>query len=513
MNVLIVDDEYYLVEGVKKSVDWKSFSIDSVFTAYSTNQAKDIFLDNQIDILISDIEMPRENGLELIKWVRDNGYNSINILLTGHSNFSYATEGIRLQILDYVLKPVDASTLSPVIDKAVKLCQKNHAETKSRIINNTNILWYRLYDKSILPELTEVSKFAKAYNIPDSILEIPYFYAYLITQSANSFLAITDIKAAVSEYLGENCYVTHISNGRYMLACEWNSPDLKDTSAFKDAIANLDRTFPNTNFKLFLFSEAPMTAAPYALELLEHYAQSVPTTNKSVISINDPNTSTLIEEAKNYNVKLPLEAWEQLLLQEKISDILMDVKTILAHTEDTYILKIIPTIYYGLLSVSFSVLAQKDCLSTEIANDMNTFSYPKNNLYSPDALYEWARSFLNSTCNIMHKENSDESAVIMAQKYIQANISNPDLDRAAIADAVHVSQDYLSYIFHKESGVVLSTYISSARIKEAQKLLLSSKASSSEIAEKCGFSNVSYFHKQFKKFVGMTPNEYRTSKS
>ena len=513
MNVLIVDDEYYLVEGVKNTVDWKALCIDTVFTAYSANQAKDIFLDNQIDILISDVEMPRISGLELIQWVKDNGYNTINILLTGHSNFSYATEGIRLQILDYVLKPVDASTLSPVIEKAVKLCQKNHAETKSRIINNTNILWYRLYDKSILPELDAVSGFARAHDIPDKIIEIPYFYAYLVTQSPNGFLAITDIKDAISGCLGDNCYVSHIANGRYMIACEWDNSEAKDISIFKDAISILDKAFPSSTFKLFLFSEAPITAAPYALELLEHYAQSVPTTNKSVISINDPNTNTLIEEAKNYNVKLPLENWEQLLLQEKISDILMDVKTILAHTEDTYILKIIPTIYYGLLSVSFSVLAQKDCLSTEIANDMNTFSYPKNNLYSPDALYEWARSFLNSTCNIMHKENSDESAVIMAQKYIQANISNPDLDRAAIADAVHVSQDYLSYIFHKESGVVLSTYISSARIKEAQKLLLSSKASSSEIAEKCGFSNVSYFHKQFKKFVGMTPNEYRTSKS
>ncbi|MBQ8093157.1 MAG: helix-turn-helix transcriptional regulator [Clostridia bacterium] len=72
-----------------------------------------------------------------------------------------------------------------------------------------------------------------------------------------------------------------------------------------------------------------------------------------------------------------------------------------------------------------------------------------------------------------------------------------------------MNPDYISYLFHKESGQALTTYISNARIDLAKKLLASSQITIQEISDQCGFSSTSYFHKQFKRVTGMTPQQYK----
>ncbi|MGO4376303.1 response regulator [Paenibacillus sp. MCAF20] len=69
-QLLIVDDELIAVEGLKSGVRWEEIGISRLFTAFSPSQAKEIFQANQVDILLCDIEMPQETGLELLEWVR-----------------------------------------------------------------------------------------------------------------------------------------------------------------------------------------------------------------------------------------------------------------------------------------------------------------------------------------------------------------------------------------------------------------------------------------------------------
>ena len=85
------------------------------------------------------------------------------------------------------------------------------------------------------------------------------------------------------------------------------------------------------------------------------------------------------------------------------------------------------------------------------------------------------------------------------------------MNRSFIAKVIHMNPDYISYLFHKESGQALTTYILNERISLAKKLLGSSNITIQEITEQCGFSTTSYFHKQFKRVTGMTPQQYRTA--
>ena len=97
------------------------------------------------------------------------------------------------------------------------------------------------------------------------------------------------------------------------------------------------------------------------------------------------------------------------------------------------------------------------------------------------------------------------------QKYIAQNLHSPELNRTLIASTFFMNPEYLSYLFHKKSGQSLNSYILGERLALAQKLLATSHMSLQEISSCVGFSSTQYFHKQFKKEIGMTPQQYRLS--
>lgn len=99
-----------------------------------------------------------------------------------------------------------------------------------------------------------------------------------------------------------------------------------------------------------------------------------------------------------------------------------------------------------------------------------------------------------------------------ALKVISDRYRDPALSRNLIAEAVGISEDYLSKHFHKDCGISIPEYINRVRMVEAAKQLASTNTRISEIALSFGFSNLSYFSATFKKHFNMTPEQYRREK-
>ena len=97
MNLLIVNDEQLIAETMKKDMDWASYGISEVYTAYDTEAARACIAEHPVDILLCDIEMPGENGLGLLRWVREQEKEIECIFLTCHAKFAYAQEAISLR--------------------------------------------------------------------------------------------------------------------------------------------------------------------------------------------------------------------------------------------------------------------------------------------------------------------------------------------------------------------------------------------------------------------------------
>ncbi|MBQ8093158.1 MAG: response regulator [Clostridia bacterium] len=130
MNLLIVDDEYFIVKSIVRDLDFDALGITSVSTAFSVQQAQDIFAEKKIDILLTDVEMPRQSGLELISWAHEHGYNPVSLILTGHPQFDYAQRAVKLHCFGYILKPASPDVLTEELKSAVEAVRLNQVQAE-----------------------------------------------------------------------------------------------------------------------------------------------------------------------------------------------------------------------------------------------------------------------------------------------------------------------------------------------------------------------------------------------
>lgn len=121
----------------------------------------------------------------------------------------------------------------------------------------------------------------------------------------------------------------------------------------------------------------------------------------------------------------------------------------------------------------------------------------------------WARHAVNKA--MIHAEaiKETEKIVQIVKTFISHNLDQ-DMTREMIADQVFLHPDYLTRIFKKETGYVLSDYIVIEKVKVAKELLSHTERPVSAIASTLGYTNFSYFTKLFKKHVGLGPMEYRS---
>ena len=118
MNLLIVDDEMIAIEGIRANTDWEKLHFDHIYTANSYAQAVDLVTKNRVDVMLCDIEMPGESGLELIRWMNENSPDTVNIILTCHEDFQFAKRAVALSCMDYILKPATPAVLMDVLGRA-----------------------------------------------------------------------------------------------------------------------------------------------------------------------------------------------------------------------------------------------------------------------------------------------------------------------------------------------------------------------------------------------------------
>lgn len=136
MKLLIVDDNTYVVAGIQAQLDWMALGITEVYGAYSARQAYRLLEQENIDFLLTDIEMPEESGFQLIDWIRERGMKTRVVLLTSFAEFSYAERAISAHVFAYLLKPVSDNKLLQVFAALTEEARKDARNDRLREIGN-----------------------------------------------------------------------------------------------------------------------------------------------------------------------------------------------------------------------------------------------------------------------------------------------------------------------------------------------------------------------------------------
>ncbi len=129
MKLLIVDDEMFAVQGILDGVSWDQLSFDVILKAYSYTQAVEAFQGSFVDVLLCDIEMPDGSGLDLVDYVNRHSPGTQCVILSCHDEFDFARRAVKLNCLDYVLKPVRYDVLTGILKNAIAAAEERSRRT------------------------------------------------------------------------------------------------------------------------------------------------------------------------------------------------------------------------------------------------------------------------------------------------------------------------------------------------------------------------------------------------
>ncbi|MCL6458615.1 MAG: response regulator, partial [Gorillibacterium sp.] len=139
MNILLVDDEEFVLDYLEDSINWPDYGINRVFRANSADEALDLTEKETISILITDIRMPEKSGLELLAGLHLQKPEIKVILLSGYAEFEYAKSALQQGAADYLLKPVTADEVETCLGKVV-LQIHNERQEKMVLSKAKNVL-------------------------------------------------------------------------------------------------------------------------------------------------------------------------------------------------------------------------------------------------------------------------------------------------------------------------------------------------------------------------------------
>ena len=132
LKVLLVDDEPFIVQGLKVLLDWEKEGFEIVGSASDGREALCFLAEYEVDLIIADINMPYMTGLELLQKIRKEKISDAYfMILSGHADFSYAQQAIRYECTDYVLKPVDVDELTSILFKIRRMNENVKAKDET----------------------------------------------------------------------------------------------------------------------------------------------------------------------------------------------------------------------------------------------------------------------------------------------------------------------------------------------------------------------------------------------
>ena len=523
MNLLLVDDEYYSLEGLRTSIEHMQLDIEHIFCAYSMQNAQEFYESNQIDIMISDIEMPKGSGLELLQWVRDQEFSTVTIFLTSYANFNYASNAIKLQSIDYLLKPIDTEQLHNCMLNAIHRVRQLETQEayreKSKFwdVSRKKLeeqFWNDLCLQIIPPDSEQIIKELKSYHLPQTLLHQNYYIALLqayIKKEEDRWeinlyeYAIKNVVFEVLEKFHINPVLTRVNEKQYLLCIPSN--EITDRSQHEKICNQLLRSLVNSLpglFQVYLGSLAPLQDIGSSYQRLLNYAYNNINEECKVFDITQP-------KSENYSRNIPsLNEWSNLLMQNKKEEVKEQAMRYLTELLKSNMASRSDLVKFNhdFMQVIYSILEKNGESAHRLFDNSTSEQIFDQACNSIEAMKKWVLHAIDVFSDCLSTINQSETSIELIKKYIREHLED-DLNRKKLAALVFLSPDYLSHVFSERTGESLTTFILNERIKRAKELLLLSNHSIRDIALSSGFPNISYFSRQFKSLTGKTPQEYR----
>lgn len=157
-KVLLVDDEYMILQGLTMIIDWQALGFEVVQTARSGKEALAYLTQYPVDVMISDVTMPGMTGLDLIEAAKTYHPQLQTLILSGYQEFSYVQKAMELETKGYLLKPVDKAELQAKMKQFKDWLDAQQAESIRQEAYHDSLLTLWLTDELSEKEFQQLSQ-------------------------------------------------------------------------------------------------------------------------------------------------------------------------------------------------------------------------------------------------------------------------------------------------------------------------------------------------------------------
>lgn len=532
-NVMLADDDFPVLELLSETIEWEQLGLNLQSMHENGSSAFHFALNEMPDILITDIGMPKMNGIELIKELKEiNPYLQVCVL-TCHSEFEFAHQALKLNVQDYILKDtLDPRDLSLLVEKLKgnlekenqqklheyqlkNIVERNRESMKKDFLRKTvyqksynNIGWYN--------EAHSLGLNMKSHSYIPALCFVQDFHLAKASYDTEDMLVFS-IQNVINEVIKDYRGVVHFTLGsKESFVFLPYSPNLKSDSfgTATKCLNNIQKAVLVTlNISVsFLVGEIIDDQPSFKLELtslLDHthqrfYMKHCTIEKKQAKSKSNESLFAWYDEASNEIRQLIIEKDMQKVkpLVKKWIEI-FEEKEYGSEIVKDWVLKLLLDLKVRLKALQFFGTNSSDEVLHEEVLSIDSLYGLKNWLIQ---YFEMLVSAVNDlSTQSLRKE------VIEACKYVAVNLEKKiSLDE--VANVLYLNPSYFSRLFKKEVGETFVEYVTKSKINRAKELLEQTIEPVGKICERLGYDNQSYFIKVFKNYVGVTPIEFRGEK-
>lgn len=522
-KVLLVDDEPFILQGLKIIIDWEAEGYEIVTTCANGKEAYDFVRDNEVDLIVADIKMPIMTGLELLEKIRNEKISdAFFVILSGFKDFSFIQKALRYDCMDYLLKPVEKQELLRVVRKIGKAADERYEAEKTRddmeqayMERHLMSLLFGKYDDTNIEyisnnmQLSGVIRYVDI-EIADHADESEELEEKELRESQRKmFSACRDFLKDEKNHCIFDVSRDEKSYDIGLIYCDFFAK--KRNTNMEGFFENLNRHIKlETGYSANIFVGKPVNkleavsksySSACVMKSLEafrskkqiyYYDEEVASEESNIIILKDilDNLVSGIEENDQERIKISVDK-----LFEEMN---------LGMTEET---KRLNVNYLLFRLIHKATEYDSEINQEEILRFIAEHSFEEGILRgSKNHLANFCTEYADYLAQL--RKNVSGGILQEIEKEIAANYME-NLSLRDLGKKYFINSSYLGQMFQKKYGQSFRDYLTKYRIECAKQMLVGTDKRISDIAEEVGYKDTDYFLKKFIEANGCTPSKYR----
>lgn len=521
LKILIVDDEAPTRMRIIKGIDWESHGISQIIQAEDGEEALHLCDTFIPDILLTDVRMPKTDGIELATHLNARFAGLKTIFISGYTDKEYFKSAIRLGAVSYIEKPVDLGELDDILRDTVQSLDTDRS-TAHKI---------KAFEQSRnMQKLMEVA----------SALCQPSFYnepllEELVPEVRGATLFVT-VLAKITFSAGQSdlsSFLPFMFQSIYEISNMYDAPNLTPICTCKGnhIIIHLTGQSTGSNFtdyKLidqychFVVDKLSGTGVSSIIavgsvvsswkELARSYETAVIAVQQSFYQESDNVCYYKKTGGSTYEFKPEqVELFVQMLKKQNRNHALLYIHNLtseIKQNQNTLISNVLRHFYAMICELMHLAQEEQIVLYEKIGKEPDIWVYIQNFSFITQ-LEEFLAQGINLYFDSLSEGKYGNTTVDRIVKFIKNNHANPDLSITAISEYTNLSPTYICHLFKDTTQSTINNFILNYRMQKAQLLLKDPTIKVKDVGFLVGYRNGNYFSYQFKKFTGMSPSQYR----